>query len=81
MWMLRLDRLCDKDCQIGNIQFKKGVTVVFPIWAIHHSADFYPEPEKFQPERFLKENKDSIPTFAYIPFGGGPRYFTDFSAY
>ena len=31
-----LDRTCGKDVKIGNIQFKKGVEIVIPIWAVHH---------------------------------------------
>ena len=72
----RLDRDCNKDVQIGNLQIKKGVRVLFPIWAMHHNPEFFPEPESFIPERFLKSNNSSnseVVPFSYIPFGGGPR--------
>ncbi|KAF5308488.1 hypothetical protein FQR65_LT06152 [Abscondita terminalis] len=32
------------------------------------------EPEKFDPERFSPDNKNSIPTCAYMPFGEGLRF-------
>lgn len=58
---------------IGNVHFKKGVTVAFPIWAIHHDPEFFPEPDDFKPERFLSQEGTTIQPFAYIPFGEGPR--------
>ena len=71
-----MDRDCNKDVQINNLQIKKGVRVLFPIWAMHHNPEFFPEPESFIPERFLKSNNSSnseVIPFSYIPFGGGPR--------
>jgi len=44
-----------------------------PTCSIHHDPKYYPNPEKFDPERFSDENKDSINPFAYFPFGLGPR--------
>lgn len=40
---------------------------------MHHNPNFFPEPEKFTPERFLKPNSETIVPFSYLPFGGGPR--------
>lgn len=34
---------------------------------------FFPEPERFQPERFSDENKHNIVPGTYVPFGVGPR--------
>ena len=71
-----MNRECNKDVLIGNLQIKKGVRIQFPIWAMHHNPEYFPEPDVFSPERFLK-NKDSLTTevlpFTCIPFGGGPR--------
>ncbi len=52
-----------------------------PIWAIHHNPDFYPEPERFDPERFLGADgsggsggsSSTTSDFTYLAFGGGPR--------
>ena len=70
---ISLHRECKKDTIIGNILIKKGVNIKFPVWALHHSEDFYENPKNFQPERFLPESKEDIEPYAYIPFGGGPR--------
>lgn len=44
-----------------------------PIYALHHDPLYFPNPEKFDPERFNYENKDKINPYAYIPFGVSPR--------
>lgn len=44
-----------------------------PIFGIHRDPKFYPEPDRFDPERFNDENKDSIKPYTYLPFGVGPR--------
>ena len=47
--------------------------VLIPVYALHRDEEFWPEPDCFNPDRFLPENKGSINEFAYLPFGGGPR--------
>ena len=51
----------------------KGGIVTLPIYHMHHDAKFWREPEKFDPSRFLPENRAKIVPYTYIPFGGGPR--------
>ncbi|CAK1596655.1 unnamed protein product [Parnassius mnemosyne] len=78
---IALDRLCIKDYNLEkpNIQatqdyiVRKGESIMIPVWAIHHDPKYYPDPEKFDPERFSEENKHLIKPFTYIPFGLGPR--------
>ncbi|KAJ9597092.1 hypothetical protein L9F63_027019, partial [Diploptera punctata] len=50
-----------------------GDEIWIPIYAIHHDPRYYPDPDKFDPERFNEENKDKIKSFTYMPFGLGPR--------
>ena len=49
---------------------KKGMQVLFPTSACHYCEDFYPEPERFNPERFLKENAENFDPANFRPFGG-----------
>ncbi|XP_049294625.1 probable cytochrome P450 9f2 isoform X3 [Anopheles funestus] len=70
------DRLCNQDYKISNdpeIIIPKGSTVFIPIAGLHYDPNFYPDPDRFDPERFNEENRQKIPLGAYIPFGVGPR--------
>jgi cytochrome P450 len=66
-------RLCSKDVEVNGIKFKKGTRVLIPSWPSHHNEEFFPEPEEFKPERFLKENASNIIPFTFRAFGGGNR--------
>ncbi|KAH8410926.1 hypothetical protein KR222_011719, partial [Zaprionus bogoriensis] len=59
----------------GNSKYylPAGAQLVIPVYSIHHDPEYYPEPEKFQPERFTDETIQQRPTCAYMPFGQGPR--------
>lgn len=50
-----------------------GDTVLSSQWVMHRSPQYFPEPLKFDPERWKPEAKSARPKFAYFPFGGGPR--------
>jgi len=69
----RNDRMCYKDWTFNNITIKKGTRIGIPTYIVHHNPDFWPEPELFKPERFLKENAGNIVPCSYLPFGSGPR--------
>ncbi|XP_001649100.3 cytochrome P450 9e2 [Aedes aegypti] len=73
-----LDRLCvqDYEMDVGNglkFTIDRGSGIWIPIHAMHHDPKYYPDPERFLPERFSDENKASINMGAYLPFGIGPR--------
>jgi cytochrome P450 len=42
-------------------------------YVTHHDARFFPDPFRFDPERWTPEARESRPKFSYFPFGGGPR--------
>lgn len=70
-----LNRHCDEDYLIEEtgLIIEKGVSVVVPIWGLHHDPKYFPNPDKFDPERFNDENKQNIVPCSYLPFGEGPR--------
>ncbi|KAJ8728460.1 hypothetical protein PYW08_016845 [Mythimna loreyi] len=78
---LALDRLCTKDYNLGkpnanaeeDFIVTKGTSISIPVYAIHRDPQFFPNPEKFDPDRFSDENKHNIQPFTYMPFGVGPR--------
>ncbi|HUI01154.1 MAG TPA: cytochrome P450 [Nitrososphaerales archaeon] len=62
-----------KPFSVAGYQIPVGATMVMSQYIVHHDPHFYPEPERFRPERWTPEFKSSLPRFAYFPFGGGPR--------
>jgi cytochrome P450 len=42
-------------------------------WSLHRNARWFPEPHRFNPERFSEEASGTHPPFSYIPFGAGGR--------
>uniref|UniRef100_A0AAQ5YKQ8 unspecific monooxygenase n=1 Tax=Amphiprion ocellaris TaxID=80972 RepID=A0AAQ5YKQ8_AMPOC len=69
----RVERVAKGTVEINGIVIPKGMVVMVPTWPLHRDPDVWLEPEKFKPERFCKENKDSIDPYTYMPFGLGPR--------
>ena len=69
--LLRVDRMCTADTEINGLRIPKGVGVVIPVNAVCHDPDYWPEPDKFDPERFA--DSSSYDPNAFIPFGAGNR--------
>lgn len=72
------DRVCTKDYVFDDgdklkFQVERGAVFVFPIYSIHRHPEYFPQPNKFDPERFSDENKQNIRPETYLPFGIGPR--------
>jgi cytochrome P450 len=59
-----------KDTKIDGYSLKQGRLAIFSIYNIHHHPDFWQQPEKFDPERFLS---DENRRFSFMPFGTGER--------
>lgn len=70
-----LPRVCNKDYKIENsdLVIKSGLRITIPVISIHMDPEYYPNPDKFDPERFSEENKAKRPAFTFMPFGEGPR--------
>lgn len=71
VWLLNRDVV--EDVEIGGHVFEKGDSVWFSQFVMQRRAEYFEEPDAFLPERFEGELLKRIPSFAYFPFGGGPR--------
>ncbi|XP_011869168.1 PREDICTED: cytochrome P450 9e2-like [Vollenhovia emeryi] len=74
------DRLCFKKYELPPSQpgcksviVEPDETLMIPVYGLHHDPQYFPNPDKFDPERFSEENKDKIVPYTYLPFGHGPR--------
>ncbi|KAF5306326.1 hypothetical protein FQA39_LY09024 [Lamprigera yunnana] len=56
-----------------RIQFDSGITCTIPIYSIHRDPKYYPNPDKFDPDRFGDDRKHLLVPFSYLPFGLGPK--------
>jgi cytochrome P450 len=62
-----------EDCEIGGFFVpRKSQVFMFP-WALHRDPRFFEEPLCFRPDRWTEDFSNSLPKYAYFPFGGGPR--------
>jgi cytochrome P450 len=62
-----------EDTEIAGYTVQKGAQVNLVFYLAHHDPRWWPQPERFMPERFSAENEANINRRAYTPFGGGPR--------
>jgi cytochrome P450 len=68
-----LARTVVSDIEVGGYTVPAGANVVMSQWIMHRDPRYFPDPEKFDPERWLTERARKLPRFAYFPFGGGSR--------
>jgi cytochrome P450 len=62
-----------EDMELGGYHIRKGEAVILSPWVLGRNPAWYPEPERFLPERWMNGLEQQLPRFAFIPFGGGPR--------
>ncbi|UYV62129.1 CYP4V2 [Cordylochernes scorpioides] len=60
---------------IGKYKIPKGTNLFLWIYHLHHNDQYFPDPEKFDPERFRPSSPQllSRPSYAYVPFSAGSR--------
>lgn len=58
---------------VAGYDIPAGTRVILPQWVIHRSRWYYDEPWAFRPDRWSDGIEESLPEFAYFPFGGGKR--------
>ena len=68
-----MGRFALEDFALGPYFMPKGTTVFLSQYIMHRDRRYFPDPERFDPERWIPEAKASRPRFSYFPFGGGAR--------
>jgi len=68
-WLI--GRLALEDVTIRDVLVPRRSVVIISQYVMHRDPRFWPDPERFDPSRFL--NGAERPKFVYFPFGGGPR--------
>lgn len=68
-----MTRTAGSGAEVGGYEVPAGTYVFINVFGMHRRADYFPEPLRFAPERFLPEREKHTPRDAYLPFGAGPR--------
>ncbi len=68
-----LERRAVDDCEIGGYHIPGGTLVLASQYLVHRDPRWWPDPERFDPMRWLPEAQGERPKFAYFPFGAGSR--------
>lgn len=58
---------------LGPYEIEAGSIVLLSPYVVHKDPRWFPDPERFDPDRWLPEKEKERPEFSYFPFGGGPR--------
>ncbi|CAN5745134.1 cytochrome P450 [soil metagenome] len=69
-------RTCETPYQIAGYNIPRGAILLAPQYVVHRDPRFWPDPLRFDPDRFSPENKEankSRPRFAFYPFAAGSR--------
>jgi cytochrome P450 len=61
------------DCTIGDFNISQGTTIFLVPYVVQRDARFFPDPERFDPDRWVNDAASKPPRYAYFPFGAGPR--------
>ena len=70
-WVIEREAVADDE--IDGHPIPAGATLIMPTYLIHRDPRLWPNPEGFDPRRFLPENARAHPRYAYLPFGAGRR--------
>ena len=67
-----LVRRANKDTEVLGYRIRKGAYIAVHTWGVHHMPEYWPDPERFDPERFAEHRReDKSHRHAYLPFGSG----------
>src|SRR5260370_39128298 len=68
-----LDRQVIHPFDLGGYSFPIGTLLVLSPYTLHRNPNYFADPERFDPDRFVSGQAEAWPRMAYMPFGDGPR--------
>lgn len=71
LWNFTRRALCD--VPLGPYVLPRGCQVMTCPFVVHRHPEFFPDPLRFDPDRWTPEKQKALPDMAYFPFGGGVR--------
>jgi len=66
-------RTLTEDLQLDDITIPAGCAAAIRIWEMHRDPQYWDQPEKFDPDRWLPDRSKNYHPYQYIPFSAGPR--------
>ncbi|MEM9706074.1 MAG: cytochrome P450 [Pseudomonadota bacterium] len=67
-----MPRVAEKSGRIGRYKVRRGALIMIAPWTLHRHRRIWPNPDAFDPDRFMPAREKEVATGAYIPFGLGP---------
>jgi cytochrome P450 len=71
VWLIT--RSVDQDEEIAGFPIERGSELMLAPWCTHRDGRWFPDPLRFDPQRFLDRPDGGAPACAYLPFGAGMR--------
>ncbi|MET7764657.1 cytochrome P450 [Streptomyces sp. NPDC005393] len=64
-------RVTAAETELGGRTLPAGTMILYSAQALHHNPELFPDPERFDPERWLADRAKEVPRGALLPFGAG----------
>jgi cytochrome P450 len=68
-----LSRVALEECELGGYVLPKGATAMVSLYASHRLPQYWPQPRRFDPERFTTAQSAARHRYSYLPFAAGHR--------
>lgn len=68
-----IGRMAKSSFRLGDFEIPANSICILSPYLMHRDARWFPDPEIFDPERWMPEAREARPKFSYFPFGGGAR--------
>lgn len=68
-----IGRMAVEECELRGVKIAPGSICLASPYVMHRDPRWFPDPQRFDPERWTPEARETRPKFSYFPFGGGAR--------